>query len=144
MQVREVMTPRAEVVDPNCTVKDLAQKMRNEDLGAIPICDGDKLLGMVTDRDIVTRGIATDKPLGNLSVREVMSEGVAFVHEEDDISIAQQKMSQHQVRRLPVVSKDNRLVGMISVADLTRTGQSAEAQSALDQITQPTDKSRKM
>lgn len=63
MQVREIMTTPAQVVDPDCSVKDLAEKMRSDDLGAIPICDGDKILGMATDRDIVTRAVTMDRPL---------------------------------------------------------------------------------
>ncbi|HLO77542.1 MAG TPA: CBS domain-containing protein, partial [Magnetospirillum sp.] len=111
MQVREIMSTPAQVVDPGCSVKDLAEKMRSGDLGAIPICDGDKMLGMVTDRDIVTRAIALDRPLSQCKASDVMSKDIAYVREDDDINQAEQVMSSKQVRRLPVVNRDNRLVG---------------------------------
>ena len=143
MQVREIMTTPANVVDPSCSVKDLAEKMRNEDVGAVPICDGDRILGMVTDRDIVTRAVAMDKPLSQCSAKDVMSPDVAYVREEDDIDKAEQLMSQKQVRRLPVVNKDNRLVGMVTVADLARKA-NKNTDWALEGITQPSGSSRKM
>ncbi|MGE5515708.1 MAG: CBS domain-containing protein [Bacteroidota bacterium] len=145
MQVREIMTTPAQVVDPGCSVKDLAEKMRSADLGAIPICDGDKMLGMVTDRDIVTRAVTLDRPLSQCKASDVMSKDVATVREEDDIGKAEQLMSSKQVRRLPVVSGDNRLVGMVTVADLARKA-NCNIDWALEGITQPSgaQQSRKM
>lgn len=143
MQVREIMTSPAKVVDPNCSVQELAEKMRNEDLGAVPICDGERLLGMVTDRDIVTRAVALDKPLRDCSAREVMSEKVAYVREEDDVDEAERKMTENQVRRLPVVSKDNRLVGVVTIADLARKA-NKNTDWALEGIVQPSGQARKM
>ncbi len=145
MQVREIMTTPAQVVDPGCSVKDLAEKMRNDDLGAIPICEGDKMLGMVTDRDIVTRAVTMDRPLGQCKASDVMSKDVAYVREDDDIDQAEKLMTSKQVRRLPVVSQDNRLVGMVTVADLARKA-NRNTDWALEGITQPTgpDQPRKM
>lgn len=143
MQVREIMTSPAKVVDPDTSVHDLAEKMRNEDLGAIPICDGERLLGMVTDRDIVTRAIAMDKKLSDCSARDVMSEKIACVREEDDVDQAEQLMTEHQVRRLPVVNDDNRLVGMVTVADLARKAK-RNTDWALEGIVQPSGQPRQM
>lgn len=143
MQVREIMTSPAQVIDHNATVKDLAEKMRGDDLGALPVCDGDRLLGMVTDRDIVTRAVAMDKPLNRASAKEVMSEKVAFVREDDDIEAAEKKMGEHRIRRLPVIDSNDRLVGMVTLADIARkTGKDAEG--TVEAITQPGGQSRTM
>lgn len=145
MQVREIMTSPAQVIDHNATIKDLAEKMRSDNLGALPVCDGDRLLGMVTDRDIVTRAVAMDKPLGNASAKEVMSEKVAFVRDEDDIEAAERKMCEHQVRRLPVIDKNDRLVGMVTMADIAqKTGRQDLAEEAVEKITKPSGQPRQM
>lgn len=142
MQVREIMTSPAKVIDQKSSVKELAERMKDEDLGALPVCDGDRLLGMVTDRDIVTRAVALDKPLSSCSIKEVMSERATFVHEDDDVSEAEKKMAEHQVRRLPVIDKNDKLVGMVTLADLARKTGSGE--HAIEQVTQPSDQPRKM
>ncbi|MEW5726686.1 MAG: CBS domain-containing protein [Pseudomonadota bacterium] len=143
MQVREIMTSPAQVIDHNSTIKDLAEKMRSDDLGALPVCDGDRLLGMVTDRDIVTRAVAMDKPLKSASAKEVMSEKVAFVREDDDIQAAERKMSEHRIRRLPVIDRNDKLVGMVTLADIARkTGRHIE--NTAEEITKPGDQPRKM
>jgi CBS domain-containing protein len=142
MQVREIMTSPAKVIDQNSSIKELAEKMREDDVGALPVCDGERLLGMVTDRDIVTRAVAIDKKLSDCSIREVMSEKVAFVRDDDDVSEAERKMSQHQIRRLPVIDRNDKLVGMVTMADLTQ--KAGGGQQAARQVTQPSDQPRKM
>lgn len=135
MQVREIMTSPAKVIDQNSTIKELAEKMKDDDLGALPVCDGDRLLGMVTDRDIVTRGITMDKKLSDCSIKEVMSEKVAFVRDDDDVSEAEQKMSQHQIRRLPVIDRNDRLVGVVTLADLAQ--KTGSGQQVTQSVTEP-------
>lgn len=143
MQVREIMTSPAKIVDQNATLKELAEKMKNEDVGALPVCDGERLLGMVTDRDIVTRAVAMDKPLSQASAKEVMSEGITFVRQDDDIDEAEKKMTEHKVRRLPVCDENDKLVGMVTLADIARkTGHDVD--KAFEQVVQPTDQPRKM
>lgn len=143
MQVREIMSNEPKVVPPDCSVPELARKMRDEDLGAVPICDGDRILGMVTDRDIVTRAVALDKPLKECSARDVMSDKIAYVQADDDVEKAEKTMSEHQIRRLPVIDQNKKLVGMVSVADLARKA-NRNADWALEGIVQPGGQARKM
>jgi CBS domain-containing protein len=94
--------------------------MDNQDIGAIPILDGDRLVGMITDRDIVVRGVAKEKDLRGMSSREIASGELVTVRPDQDLSDALHLMAQHQVRRLPVVDDQNRLVGVVSQADIAR------------------------
>src|SRR5213078_3193123 len=84
MQIQEIMTRSVDLVDPNTTIRDAARKMRADQVGALPVGENDRLVGMVTDRDIVVRAVADDRPGGNTAVREVMSERVYYCFEDDD------------------------------------------------------------
>ncbi|MCR6628642.1 MAG: CBS domain-containing protein [Magnetospirillum sp.] len=97
------------------------------------------MLGMVTDRDIAVRGAVLNRPLGNVSIGEVMSIGVCSVREDDSVEDAERQMCAHQVRRLPVVDADDRLVGIISLADLARAGQQVLSAEALEAIVEPSE-----
>lgn len=142
MQVHEIMTRDVTFVDPNSTVRDAAKRMRADNIGAIPVGENDRLIGIVTDRDITMRAVAEDRAPGNTSVREVMSEHVFYCFEDDDVDRAAQVMAEHQVRRLPVLNRDKRLVGVLALADLGRDEPSA-AQTALEGISEPSDKERR-
>ena len=142
MQVREIMSRGAELIDPNTTIRDAAAKMRAANIGALPVGENDRLIGMVTDRDIVVRAVAENQSPGNTSVRKVMSEGICYCFEDDDAEEAARTMAEHQVRRLPVLNKDKRLVGVVALADLGRTG-SRSAKDALAGISEPTDQPRR-
>jgi CBS domain-containing protein len=142
MQVQEIMQRNVAIADPNMTVRDVARKMRADNIGALPVGENDRLIGMVTDRDIVMRGIASDRAPGNITVREVMSAGVSYCFEDDDAQAAAQIMAKHQVRRLPVLNRDKRLVGVVALADLGRSGVQA-AQDALQGIFEPADGERR-
>jgi CBS domain-containing protein len=121
MQVQEIMTTNVHLADPNMTICDAAREMRAGNIGALPVGENDRLIGMVTDRDIVTRAVAEDRSAGNTTVRDVMSEGICYCFEDDDVNKAASVMAAHQVRRLPVISHDKRLVGVIAMADLRKT-----------------------
>lgn len=140
MQVGEVMSQSVEVIDPNTTIREAAVKMRDEDLGALPVGENDRLIGMVTDRDIAVRSVAADRAGGTTAVREAMSEKVYYCFEDDPLGRAGQVMAEHKVRRLPVLNREKRLVGMVSLADLSHGGEEgAQAvQGALADITEPT------
>jgi CBS domain-containing protein len=142
MQVQEIMTHGAEVIDPNTTIRDAARKMRADNIGAFPVGENDRLIGMVTDRDIVVRAVAENRSAGNTAVREVMSERVYYCFENDDVEDAARLMAEHQIRRVPVVNRDKRLVGVITLADLGRSGVSA-AMKALGGVSEPTDQPRR-
>jgi len=142
MQVYEIMTPTVRIADPNMTIRDAARCMRADNLGALPVGENDRLIGMVTDRDIVVRAVAEARSAGNTTVRQVMSQGICYCFENDDAEGAAQVMAKHQVRRLPVLNRDKRLVGVIALADLGRSEDEA-AQGALKDISQPSDKGRR-
>src|SRR3954467_7596832 len=130
MQVNEIMTPTVHIADPNMTIRDAARAMRADNIGALPVGENDRLIGMVTDRDIVTRAVAEERPAGNTTVRQVMSQGICYCFEDDDAEGAAQVMAKHQARRLPVLNRNKRLVGVIALAALGRSEDEA-AQGAL-------------
>jgi CBS domain-containing protein len=142
MQVQEIMTRGVEVIDPNTTIRDAARKMRADNIGALPVGENDRLIGMVTDRDIVVRAVAENRPAGNTAVREVMSERIYYCFEDDDVGDAAETMAEHQVRRLPVLNRDKRLVGVVALADLGRRDTKA-AKTALEGVSERTDQPRR-
>jgi CBS domain-containing protein len=142
MQVQEIMRANVHMADPNMTIREAARLMRANNIGALPIGENDRLIGMVTDRDIVVRAIAEDRSTGDTTVREVMSEGVCYCFDDDDVARAAQTMAKYQVRRLPVVDRSKRLVGFVALGDLGRSEERA-AQGALKGICEPTDKERR-
>jgi CBS domain-containing protein len=117
-KVHEVMTDSPRCVTPDTSISDAARLMETEDVGSLPILDGERLAGVVTDRDIVIRAVAKGKDPRGMPVREVASEKVVTVMAGDDLSDALQLMASHQVRRLPVVDENNRLVGVLAQADV--------------------------
>jgi CBS domain-containing protein len=117
-KVHEVMTDRPRCVTPETSVSEAAQLMASDDVGSLPILDGEQLAGVVTDRDIVIRAIAKGKDPRGMPVREIASRELVRVHAEQDLSDALKLMASHQVRRLPVVDDDGRLVGILAQADV--------------------------
>jgi CBS domain-containing protein len=142
MQVQQIMSKDVHIADPNMTIRDVARQMRADNIGSLPVGENDQLIGMVTDRDIVVRAVAEERSPGNTTVREVMSEGLCYCFEDDDVEQAAQVMVQHQVRRLPVVDRNKRLVGVVALADLGRS-EDEPAKDALKGISEPTDKERR-
>jgi len=124
MKVKEVMHKGVEWVGPETPVTELAKLMRKSDIGAIPIGENDKLVGMVTDRDIVCNGLANDGfDASRSTARDVMTPGIHCCREDDDLTKAVQHMETLRVRRLPVINKSKRMVGIISLGDLGQTAQ---------------------
>jgi CBS domain-containing protein len=118
VQIREIMTRNPVVTRPDATLREAAQTMRELDSGVLPIGEGDRLLGIVTDRDITIRAAAEGKDPNATQVREVMSSEVVSCFEDEDERAAAAKMAEHQLRRLVVIDRDDRLVGMLSLGDL--------------------------
>jgi CBS domain-containing protein len=117
-KVREVMTDRPRCVTMETPISEAAQLMESEDVGSLPVIEDDQLAGMVTDRDIVIRAVAKGKDPRGMPVREVASRELVTVYADDDLANALQKMASEQVRRLPVVDEENRLVGVLAQADV--------------------------
>ena len=123
MKVKEVMHKGVEWVGPDTPLTEIAKLMRQHDIGSIPIGENDKLIGMVTDRDIVCKGLAQDGfDLARATAREVMTEGIHCCREDDDLAHAVRHMEELQVRRLPVINKSKRMVGMLSLGDVSHAG----------------------
>jgi CBS domain-containing protein len=124
-KVADVMTPGAEIARPDQSVQEAAQLMAEVDSGALPVGENDRLVGMITDRDIAVRVTAEGKDPKQTRVREVMSPGARYCFEDEDIDHVAENMAGQQVRRLPVVNREKRLVGVVSLGDIS-TGQSPQ------------------
>jgi CBS domain-containing protein len=119
MKVKDAMHRGVIWVSPKTPVSDIARRMRNDDIGAVPVGDNDRLVGMVTDRDIACRAVADGRDVTALTAADVMTMPILYCREEDDIKDAALYMEKHQVRRLPVINTQKRMVGMLSLGDLS-------------------------
>jgi CBS domain-containing protein len=142
--VRDVMTARPHCAAPDTPLSQVAELMEAEDVGAIPILDGEKLAGMITDRDIVVRAIARGKDPRGMPAREVWSRELVTVGPDHDLSDALQLMAQHQIRRLPVVDDGNQLVGMVSQADVALEAKDKSVGGMLAEISKPPEGPRQL
>ena len=118
MLVRDILTKDPQVVRPDASICDAAKKMKQLDVGMLPVCDGERLIGAVTDRDLAIRAVAEGRDANRTFVHEVMSRDVLYCFEEDNLEQAAIIMEEKQVRRLPVLNRQKRLVGIVSLGDL--------------------------
>lgn len=137
MRIQEVMTRNVRTVAPHASIFEIARLMRDEDIGSVPVAENDRLIGMVTDRDIVIRGLAEVSPSKNVSARDVMSDRVLYCYEDQSVEEVLENMGEQQVRRMPVVDREKRLVGVVSLGDLSANGPAAPAGESLGQISEP-------
>ena len=135
-KISEVMSRDVQTVTPESTAQEAAGFMLQADAGAIPVTDGERVIGMITDRDIAVRGVAEGRG-PDTPVRELMTNGVVTAREDDDIEDVAIRMSDEQVRRMPIVDQNERLVGIVSLADVSRSDQGEAASVALDGVTHP-------
>lgn len=137
-KIKDVMTTDVECCSLLDNIYEVAVKMRDLDVGAIPIVDNERLVGMITDRDLVIRGIAEKRP-GSTRVQEIMSENLITVSKETSVQEAMRLMAEHQIRRLPVV-EDGKLVGIVSLGDFAvRKHTDEQAGMALSEISEPSE-----
>ena len=129
------MTPSPTTVEPSTTVQEAARTMKSEDIGSLPIVEGDRLVGVITDRDIAIRIVAEGKG-AETTVGEIASKDVVTVDPQQSLEEAARLMSEHQVRRLPVTEEGGKLVGILAQADLAQTGQDALTGEVVQQISQ--------
>src|ERR671933_1021281 len=132
--IRELMTKNPKTVTADSSIADAARIMRDEDTGVVPIVDGNNLVGVVTDRDIAIRVVAEGKDAQGTKVRDVASKDLVTVDPQQDLDEALRLMAQHQVRRLPVVEEDGRLVGIIAQADVAREAGERETGALVEEI----------
>src|SRR5689334_8081382 len=137
MNVSDYMTRDVTVVTPNDTLQQAAKIMGQLDCGALPVGENDRLVGMITDRDIAIRAVAEGKDPVQTRVRDVMTREVKYCFEDDLLSDATDMMSELQLRRLPVISREKRLVGILSLGDIAREDEPRQAGEALQGISRP-------
>jgi CBS domain-containing protein len=118
-KVSEIMTGGVVVIDPDASLQEAAAKMKSIDVGLLPVCDGDKLRGMISDRDIVLRGVAENRLPESTKVKEVMTKHVVFIFEDQDVLEAARLMELKQIRRLVVLNRDKRMTGIVSLGDIS-------------------------
>jgi CBS domain-containing protein len=137
MKIADCMTRDVEVVTPEQPIREAASFMLRADTGSLPVSEGDRLVGMVTDRDITVRAVAEGRG-PDTPVRDVMTDHLVYCFEDDEVEEVAMKMSDAQVRRMPVLDRSSQnLVGIVSLGDISRSDQSEAAAVALDGITDP-------
>lgn len=135
MQIQELMTTKVKTVTPSTPLQELARTMREADIGALPVVEKEKLIGMVTDRDIVIRGLAKQPDLAGSTARDVMSSGMYYCFKDQSVDEVLDNMGEVKLRRLAVVDRDKSLVGMVSIGDLAKAGPARKTAEALSGIT---------
>jgi CBS domain-containing protein len=136
MKIRDVMTPDVRTIAPSASIQEAARMMAEQDVGVLPVAESDRLVGMLTDRDIAVRAVAAGMGANSL-VREAMSPEIKYCFEDDDVDDVCENLADQQLRRLPVVDSDKNLVGIVSLADLAKHGESDSTGETLEGITRP-------
>jgi len=132
--IRDLMTTNPRSLESSSTVVEAARLMRDEDAGLVPVCEGDKLVGTVTDRDIAVRVVAEGKPPESITVGEIASRELVTIDPQQELDEALRLMARHQVRRLPVVEEDGKLVGIVAQADIARNASDAKTGDLVEDI----------
>ncbi len=135
-RISEVMTRNVRLASPNQTIREIASQMADNDVGSLPVGDNDRLVGMITDRDIVLRAVAKGRD-PQTTVRDVMTERVQYCFDDDDVQHVAENMAKLGVRRLPVLNHDKRLVGIVALSDVANCGESKATQAMLKGVAQP-------
>jgi CBS domain-containing protein len=136
MKISEVMTSNVELASPTDTIQQAAKIMARIDAGVLPVGENDRLVGMITDRDIAVRAVGEGRG-PDTQVGEVMSREVKYCFDDDDVEEVAENMAELQVRRLPVLNRDKRLIGIVSIGDIAREHQPRETGEALQGISRP-------
>ena len=138
MQLKEIMTADVEVIRPDSSIADAAKKMRSLDVGSLPVCDGERLVGMITDRDITIRATADGRDPNNTLVRDCMSPEIVYCFEDQSAEEAERLMQEKQIRRLPVLTREKQLAGIIALGDLaTKTDDVQQVGRTVRKISEP-------
>jgi CBS domain-containing protein len=138
MEIKDIITPSPRCISPGDSLVEAAAEMKALDIGWLPICENDRLIGTVTDRDITIRAVAEGFDPNITTVRQVMSRNIIYCFEDHDIEYAAEMMEKNQIRRLPVLDQNKRLVGIISLGDLVvRTGADTLAGRVLERVSEP-------
>ena len=137
-QIKDVMSRDVQVISPDATLTEAARCMRDGNFGMMPVGENDRMIGAISDRDIAIRAVAEGCDPNSTKVRDAMSEGVCWAYDDEPVERAAELMSRQQIRRLPIVNRDKRLVGIVALGDLaTRETQKKPATKALSEISEP-------
>jgi len=146
MQIREVMTQGVETISSSAPAIEAAAKMRELDVGSLPVCEGERLQGLLTDRDIAVRLVAQGLDACTTKVSEIMTPDATYCFDDQTLDEAAAVMEAHQIRRLPILNREKQLIGMLSLGDLAVRTQGAEdrqlAEEALEEISEPSKPNR--
>ena len=138
LQIKDVMTPQAEVISPDATAEEAASLMKTLDIGVLPVCDEEGLVGILTDRDLVMRVLAVTRDPKAMLVGEAMTPSVVYCFEDDEVEHAATIMAGQQIRRLPVLDRNRKLVGIVSVGDIAVHTQDRQLTGkVLENVSQP-------
>jgi CBS domain-containing protein len=138
MHLKDVMTRDVEVVGPDATLQEAAGRMKALDIGVIPVCDGEHLMGMLTDRDITVRATAAGRDPRTTRVRDVMTPDVVYCFEDQDVTEGQRLMQERQIRRLLILNRDKRVAGVVSLGDLAvKAGAGKVGGAVLERVSEP-------
>jgi CBS domain-containing protein len=144
MQLKDIMTPGVEVIAPEASIYEAAEKMSHLEIGPLPVCEGDRLIGMLTDRDITVRAVAAGRDPLTTKVRDVMTPDVVYGFDDQDVQDAARLMEHYQIRRLPVLNRSKQLVGMVALGDLAVHPENQPvAAEVLAQVSEPGTSGRK-
>lgn len=138
MLVKDIMTPDVQRLHANAILKEAAQQMKALDIGMIPVYDGDRLVGMLSDRDITVRATAEGRDPATTSVTDVMTPDIIYCFDDDEVERASQLMQEHQIRRLIVLNRDKRLVGIVSLGDIATGSDQRIAGETVQTVSQET------
>jgi CBS domain-containing protein len=145
MLLREIMTKDVEIISPDIPLQDAARRMREMDTGFLPVGENDRLVGTLTDRDIAIRAVADGRDPKATRVRETMSAKIVYCFDDQDCKEAAQIMGEHQIRRLPVLNREKRLVGVVSLGDIaSEARETRTVGAATQQVSQKTGQSRRL
>ncbi len=138
MQIRDIMTKGCECISPHATLQEAARKMRELNVGSLPVCgDNDRLAGMITDRDIAVRAVSEGLDPHSATVEQVMTRSIVYCFEDQNVEHAAKLMEDRQIRRLVVLNRDKRLVGIVSLGDIALESNEGLAGEVLERISEP-------
>jgi len=142
MKIADIMSSDVQIASPNDTIQAAAKMMEDADVGFLPVGEKDKLVGMITDRDIALRAVAQGKDPKETKVRDVMTDRVLYCSDSEDVENAADNMAELQIRRLPIVDEHKRLVGVVSIGDIAFRHKATVAGEALESVCNPNGENR--
>lgn len=138
MQIKEIMSRDVEVIHPDSAIQEAATKMKTFDVGSLPVCDNQRLIGVVTDRDLALRAVAAGRDPQTTKVSEAMTPELIYCFEDENVKEAAKLMERYQIRRLPILDREKHLVGIVSLGDLAvETGNEKLSGKVLEEVSEP-------